>query len=369
VTPESCFLCAVDPSEAPPFMWANAEIVQRPATRGDIVGGVLEIAGLAVPVGRGGGKIVGESATVLGRAATLSEGAVATAARVEGAAARAEGPAARAANLVERVIGGGCGSSFAEATPVTTSEGLKPIGELKPGDRVLARDEVTGAYAFEPITEVFRHQDSVKVYLTLEDPATGATEVIETTPNHPFHMPGHGFVEAADLKSGDPVSQLSMVSTVRLTNNVGDTAGALRVKALTFEDKPFSAYNLEVAEHHTFFVGKGYAWVHNGCAPRVGGGAKLENLTPGEIRRIQNAANRTGTQITVVGSRARGTTHALSDWDYVVPAGTKGRTIHSLASSLPEGPRLGLGQARKQDFFKGVVDETRPFITFTPASK
>jgi hypothetical protein len=61
----------------------------------------------------------------------------------------------------------GCADSFAESTPVTTSEGLKPIGDLKTGDRVLARSEETGAYAFEPITQVFRHQDPVKVHRSM----------------------------------------------------------------------------------------------------------------------------------------------------------------------------------------------------------
>ncbi|MBN8888570.1 MAG: hypothetical protein J0I77_22850 [Rudaea sp.] len=105
--------------------------------------------------------------------------------------------------------------------------------------------------------------------------------------------------------------------------------------------------------------------VAKGVGPLVGGGAKLENLTAQEIVRIQNAANRTGTEITVIGSRAKGTTHAMSDWDYVVPEATKGRTIHSLRSSLPEGPR-GLGGPRNQDFFRGKVKQNEPFITFTP---
>jgi hypothetical protein len=100
-------------------------------------------------------------------------------------------------------------------------------------------------------------------------------------------------------------------------------------------------------------------------APTVGGGAKLENLSPLEIARIQNAANRTGVEISVVGSRANGTSHAMSDWDYVVPVGTKSSTTHSLKNSLPEGPR-GLGDPRNQDFFKATVDASKPFITFKP---
>jgi hypothetical protein len=292
VTPESCFVCAVAPDMATADMWAHAEYAERPATRGDIVGGILEIAGAVAPIGRGGGKIVGESATVLSRGATLSEGAVAAAARAESAAARVEGPAARAANLVERVIGD-CGS-FAEATPVTTLEGLKPIGELKTGDRVLAQDEETGTYAFEPITQVFRHQDPVKVYLTVEEPATGLTEVIETTPDHPFHVPGRGFVPAGSLKSDDTVSRAATgaSSVVRLMSARSGTSEVLRVKNLTFENEPFWAYNLEVGEDHTFFVGTTHAWVHNGpCLPELKISASKYPELAANIRKAQQAGH------------------------------------------------------------------------------
>ncbi|MBR1221474.1 hypothetical protein JQ557_25980 [Bradyrhizobium sp. U87765 SZCCT0131] len=97
----------------------------------------------------------------------------------------------------------------------------------------------------------------------------------------------------------------------------------------------------------------------------AGNGAKLENLTAGEIMRIQNAANRTQTEITVVGSRAKGTAQSHSDWDYVLPPGTKGRTQHSLSSSLPEGPRA-IGEPRNQDFFRGEIRPNESFITFRP---
>jgi hypothetical protein len=43
----------------------------------------------------------------------------------------------------------------------------------------------------------------------------------------------------------------------------------LQVKALTFDDQPFWAYNLEVGEDHTFFVGAERAWVHNDCREQV----------------------------------------------------------------------------------------------------
>ncbi|WP_200955452.1 RHS repeat domain-containing protein, partial [Variovorax sp. Root434] len=106
-----------------------------------------------------------------------------------------------------------------------------------------------------------------------------------------------------------------------------------------------------------------------GIAPIAGGGAKLGNITPGEARRIQNAADRTGVPICLVGSRASGKTRPGSDWDYVIPERTTNSKIHSLESSLPEGHR-GLGEGRNQDFLRDdSINSYKPFIYFTPGPK
>src|SRR5262249_28225647 len=200
----------------------------------------------------------GEQVATAGARAAESALVSETVAAGETAAAKVEG------TLLSKVCG-----SFAETTLVTTSEGLKPIGDVKIGERVLARSEATGEYAFEPVTQVLRHQDPLKVYLTLEDPATGSTEIIETTPLHLFHAPGYGFIPAAALEAGNPVSRalsdkpISTFAVAQLIADRNDMSDVLRVKTLTFENQPFSAYNLEVGEDHTFFVGAERAWVHN----------------------------------------------------------------------------------------------------------
>lgn len=88
-------------------------------------------------------------------------------------------------------------------------------------------------------------------------------------------------------------------------------------------------------------------------------------ISIGDATRIQNAANRTGRTIHVVGSRARGNPGAHSDWDYIIE-GANSRTRHSLSSSLPEGTRLGVGAPRNQDFIPFPLDRTQPYVTFTP---
>lgn len=112
----------------------------------------------------------------------------------------------------------------------------------------------------------------MKVLLTLEDPATGTTEVIETTPDHPIHVPGRGFAPAKSLKPDDAVSRAAAgtSSVVRLIRGESDRLEVLRVKTLTFENQPFLAYNLEIGEDHTFFVGTTRARVHNACSIALG---------------------------------------------------------------------------------------------------
>ena len=93
--------------------------------------------------------------------------------------------------------------------------------------------------------------------------------------------------------------------------------------------------------------------------------ASKNALSPADMLRIQNAANKTKTPITVVGSRAKGTAGPTSDWDYVVPPGTSSRTIKNLRNSLPEGPR-GIGEPRNIDIDSGLVRTNEPHINFFP---
>ncbi|MEF2148461.1 RHS repeat-associated core domain-containing protein [Aquilutibacter rugosus] len=96
----------------------------------------------------------------------------------------------------------------------------------------------------------------------------------------------------------------------------------------------------------------------------AGVGAKISNLSAGELKRIQNAANRSGVTITVVGSRAAGTARSNSDWDYVVDSNSKTRS--KLSRSLPGAGNLNEGQRPNIDVFRGEVDKSRPYIEVKP---
>ncbi len=102
-------------------------------------------------------------------------------------------------------------------------------------------------------------------------------------------------------------------------------------------------------------------------------------ISLGDATRIQNAATRTGQEITVIGSRAKGTVGAMSDWDYILSGPSRAR--HSAASSLPRGVAGGAVNAANVetgiDIFQSYnpaapnylkLPPTWPHVTFRPQS-
>ncbi|WP_089099680.1 RHS repeat-associated core domain-containing protein [Streptomyces hyaluromycini] len=250
--------------------------------------------------------------------------------------------------------GGQC--SFRADTPVLMADGkTKPIGEVKPGDEVEAADPGTGEHrGTRKVTALHRNLDNDLVDVTVHTP-DGHTETLHTTSQHPFwDETDHAWVPAADLKPHDALATAdghkAYVVIVRGTPGAGER------------------YNLTVSQLHTYYVlaGETPILVHNSgpCNVVVGNGASLDNLTGSEIARIQNAADRIGHPISVVGSRATGNTHALSDWDYVI-TGINSRTKHSVKSSLPQGS-IELGRGGRIDIFTWELAEGAPHITFYP---
>jgi RHS repeat-associated protein len=98
--------------------------------------------------------------------------------------------------------------------------------------------------------------------------------------------------------------------------------------------------------------------------PIPSNGASTDGLLTPEIIRIQNAADRAGVDINLVGSRATNTANANSDWDYVINANA--RTRNSLSRSLPGAGNLNEGIRPNIDVFSGGVNPGAPSIKFTP---
>lgn len=126
--------------------------------------------------------------------------------------------------------------------------GCKAIELIRPGDVVLSRDELNPEGPVEPlvVSEAFVR---VSPILRLK---IGGCE-LRPTGEHPFYVPGRGWVMAGRLRPGDLVLTMS-----------GEPA---RVDAVIDPGEVVTVYNFKVAAYHTYFVGAddwGFAvWAHN----------------------------------------------------------------------------------------------------------
>jgi hypothetical protein len=161
----------------------------------------------------------------------------------------------RIGNVIQSRLGLNKAASlcFVAGTPVLTTEGYKNIEDIRLGDMVISRDEERRMTVVKPVTELFFNRDKEiwSVNLVSDD---GQSETFGATAEHPFYVNGKGWVGAAQLKIGDQVANHA--------SGEGQ-GGFLLVKSVVLEDKRQDTYNFEVADTHTYFVGKLNALVHN----------------------------------------------------------------------------------------------------------
>ncbi|HQY32214.1 MAG TPA: polymorphic toxin-type HINT domain-containing protein, partial [Thermomicrobiales bacterium] len=143
--------------------------------------------------------------------------------------------------------------SFSGDTEVLMADGShKAISKINLGDKVLAEDPEAGSSRGEDVTAVWVHKDTLVTLNT-------AAGQIRTTENHPFwNASDQAWQPAEEIDPGEAI----------LTND-GDE---ITVEGIDWSTRDGGvAYNLTVAELHTYFVAVGNAavLVHNSCASNL----------------------------------------------------------------------------------------------------
>ncbi|HGO7949935.1 TPA: polymorphic toxin MafB class 1, partial [Neisseria meningitidis] len=146
--------------------------------------------------------------------------------------------------------------SFHGSTLVKTADGYKAIAHIQAGDRVLSKDEASGKTGYKPVTARYGNPYRETVYIKVSD-GIGNSQTLISNRIHPFYSDGK-WIKAEDLKAGS-----------RLHSESGKTQ---TVRNTVVKPKPLKAYNLTVADWHTYFVKGSQAetegvWVHNSCPP------------------------------------------------------------------------------------------------------
>jgi len=142
---------------------------------------------------------------------------------------------------------------FVAGTLVLTATGQRPIEDIRVGDWVASRREGSDEVELQPVTDTYvREADAlVEVRMTR---ATGESDAIRSTLEHPFWLQSRGWVQAADLAPGDILDDA--------------WGGHELVESVSRLPQISAVYNFEVANNHTYFVGRSAVWVHNICTLR-----------------------------------------------------------------------------------------------------
>lgn len=150
------------------------------------------------------------------------------------------------------------GSCFPEGTLVITESGVAPIEQIRLGDRVLSKDVETGELAFKPVLGT-----TIRRPVPLLEVATENDRLLCTF-GHPFWVNGEAWLMARDLEPGMRLHAL---------------VGSLLVTAVNPAGRDEKAYNLIVADFHTYFVGNGRILSHDNT-PRAPTNALVPGLMP-----------------------------------------------------------------------------------------
>ncbi|HFC6041093.1 TPA: polymorphic toxin-type HINT domain-containing protein [Neisseria meningitidis] len=140
---------------------------------------------------------------------------------------------------------------------VKTADGYKAIAHIQAGDRVLSKDEASGKTEYKPVTARYGNPYQETVYIEVSD-GIGNSQTLVSNKIHPFYSQGK-WIQADRLKKGDTL--------------LSESGAKQTVQNITLKQQPLKAYNLTVADWHTYFVKGSQAetegvWVHNACPPR-----------------------------------------------------------------------------------------------------
>ncbi|MEZ6135348.1 MAG: polymorphic toxin-type HINT domain-containing protein [Pirellulaceae bacterium] len=144
---------------------------------------------------------------------------------------------------------------FVAGTLVMTVRGLWPIEQIVVGDSVLSRNVASGELCWKPVLRATTRPPSKTSTISIGD------ETFRSTTGHLYWVSGRGWQKASALKAGD-ILHAAREPMVVTRNEESDVE---------------ATYNLQVADHANYFVGKNLVLTHD-VTPR----APTRILVPGQ---------------------------------------------------------------------------------------
>jgi filamentous hemagglutinin len=197
--------------------------------------------------------------------------------------------------------------SFRGDMMVKTTSGYTQIKDIHVGDGVYARDERDGAVGYKTVLAQYSNPYQETVYLTIKD-ERGRQQTIVSNKIHPFFTipegdappqasEGHSY--SGEVKGGRWVDAANLRAGFKLLASDGKWQIVVSARVA---DEPLRAYNMTVADYHTYFVkgaqGDEGVWVHNNCWENLPSGALATGKTTADGRPIYTFQDASGNQVT-----------------------------------------------------------------------
>ena len=231
-------------------------------------------------------------------------------------------------------ITGGMNSNacFVAGTAVLSSAGFVAIETIRAGDKVWAENPETGEKELKEVVQTFINETNELVHVFVNG------EEIVTTPEHPFYSPTKGWTASCKLRAGDILVMQNgkFITVEKVQHEILET--------------PITVYNFEVADFHTYYVGKNAVLVHNTCGRNsssrgvggkgwvgdktwrenvstVGNGGTITSLNggiPTKAQAMQLINQSGGTPLRIEGAHQFPNPHNYTHINYVTSSGVKG---------------------------------------------
>ncbi|NKM49390.1 filamentous hemagglutinin N-terminal domain-containing protein [Rhizobium leguminosarum bv. viciae] len=270
------------------------------------------------------------------------------------------------------------GCSFDGSTLVKTIDGFTAISQIRPGKTLVWSRDEQGREGYKLALAKIQERHEQTLYLTVKSDTSGYQQTIITTTNHPFFavlseeraipvaLPeGHRY--QGPIKNGAWVAARDLRPGERLSDADGSWSSVVNIRVV---DRPLDAYNLTIANFHTYFVKQAtgdYAepvWVHNECRVPVSSFEQARNealdlvgtidpatRTPFVAKNVGGNNALAGKVVGFEGYRPDGTwVRMRMDWDPV-----KGAHINTQVGK-------GVNAVKTSIEFPGTVDDVVRYV-------
>jgi hypothetical protein len=157
-----------------------------------------------------------------------------------------------------------CSEGADDVRDIEDRPALREIQDLKVGDLVLSRSEVTGETALKRIVKIHERRALLWGIAFNEGPLArarrGGSETIRATGDHPFWVEGKGWTPVHELQPGDRLCTYEDDPTTIERTSTPEERAVFHGYSIPHA---YPVYNLEVEDFNTYFVGTFAARVHN----------------------------------------------------------------------------------------------------------